>query len=79
MALDVERHCKECTVCQQTKPTMPMRMQMTNVPIGRLWQMIAMDILEVPVLYNNNRYLLLVQDYFTKWADAIPLPDQTAS
>jgi transposase InsO family protein len=79
MAQDVECHCRECTVCQQTKPTMPMRVQMTNVPIGRPWQMIAMDILEVPVSSNNNRYLLVVQDYFTKWADARPLPDQTAS
>ncbi|KAL5489217.1 hypothetical protein EMCRGX_G018285 [Ephydatia muelleri] len=70
---DVERHCKECTVCQQTKPTMSTRVQMTNVPIGRPWQMIAVDILD------NNRYLLVVQDYFTKWADARPLPDQTAS
>ena len=70
---DVERHCKECTVCQQTKPTMSTRVQMTNVPIGRLWQMIAVDILD------NNIYLLVVQDYFTKWADARPLPDQTAS
>ena len=79
MAQDVESHCKECTVCQHTKPTMPMRVQMTSVPIGRPWQMIAMDILEVPVSSNNNRYLLVVQDYFTKWADARPLPDQTAS
>ncbi len=52
---------------------------MTNTPIGRPWQMIAADILEVPVLYNNNRYLLVVQDYFTKWAEAIPIPNQTAA
>jgi len=50
-----------------------------NVPIGRPWQMIAVDILEVPLSHNNNRYLLVVQDYFTKWADAIPLSDQTAT
>ena len=29
-------------------------------------------------LQNNNRYLLVVQDYFTKWADAIPIPDKTS-
>ena len=41
--------------------------------------MIAVDILEVPILYNNNRYLLVVQDYFTKWPEAIPILDQTAA
>ena len=38
--------------------------------------MIAVDILEVPVS-KNNRYLMVVQDYFTKWAEAIPLQNQT--
>ena len=41
--------------------------------------MVAADILEVPVSSNNNHYLLVVQDYFTKWVEAIPLPDQTAA
>ena len=49
------------------------------MPIGRPWQTIAADILEVPLSTNNNRYLLVVQDYFTKWTEAIPLPDQTAA
>ena len=41
--------------------------------------MVAVDILEVPVSLHNNRYLLVVQDYCTKWAEAIPMPDQKAS
>ena len=49
------------------------------MPIGRQWQMIAVDTLEVPLSSSNNRYLFVVQDYFTKWADATPLPDQTAT
>ena len=49
------------------------------MPIGQPWQMVAVDILQVPLSTNNNRYLLVLQDYFTKWADAIPLPDQTAN
>ena len=79
MAKDVERHCQECTKCQQSKLPMPQRAPLTNVPVGRPREMIAVDILEVPVSSNNNRYLLVVQDYFTKWAEAIPLPDQTAT
>lgn len=40
--------------------------------------MIAIDVLEVPLSSDNNRYLSVIQDYFTKWADAIPMPDQKA-
>ncbi len=39
----------------------------------------AVDVLEVPLSRNNNRYLLVIQEYFTKWAEAIPMPDQTAN
>ena len=49
-----------------------------NMPVGRPWQLVAVDILKVPLSTANNQYLLVVQDYFTKWAEAIPLPDQTA-
>ena len=78
MAQDVDRHCRECATCQKSKLPMPVRSPLTNIPVGRPWQMIAIDILEVPVSTKNNRYLLVIQDYFTKWADARPLPDQTA-
>jgi len=40
--------------------------------------MIAVDVLEVPISYQNNCYLLVIQDYFTKWVEAIPMPNQTA-
>ena len=40
--------------------------------------MVAVDILSVPVSTNGNKCLLVVQDCFTKWADAIPLPNQKA-
>ena len=63
MAKDVERHCRQCTKCQQSKLPMPPRTPLTNVPIGRPWEMIAVDILKVPMSSNNNRYLLVVQDY----------------
>ena len=78
MAQNVDRHCRECVTCQKSKLPMPVRSPLTNIPIGRPWQMIAIDILEVPVSTKNSRYLLVIQDYFTKWADARPLPDQTA-
>ena len=32
-----------------------------------------------PTSCQNHRYILVIQDYFTKWAEAIPLPNQTAA
>ena len=65
----VERHCRECTECQKSKLPQPTRAPLTSMPIGKPWQMVAVDILTVPVSTNGN----------TKWADAIPLPNQSAS
>ncbi|KAL5516749.1 hypothetical protein EMCRGX_G002156 [Ephydatia muelleri] len=79
MARDVDMHCRECEECQKSKLPLPSRAPLVNVPVGRPWQMVAIDILEVPLSNRNNRYLLVVQDYFTKWPEAIPIPDQTAA
>ena len=72
-------HCRECEECQKLKLPIPTRAPLVNVPVGRPWQMVAIDILEVPLSNRNSRYLLVVQDYFTKWPEAIPIPDQTAA
>ena len=79
MAREVNEYCSKCVACQQAKLPTPTPAPMTNIPIGRPWKMIAVDVLEVPRSVHNNIYLLVIQDYFTKWVEAIPLPDQTAS
>ena len=78
MRNDVRKYCYECIRCQQVKPSAPTRAPLTNMPIGKPWQMVAVDVLEVPMSPNGNHYLLVIQDYFTKWAEAIPMPDQKA-
>ena len=76
MAKHVKEHYRQCIVCQKSKLPMTQRAPLQNVSIGQPWQMIAIDLLKVPLSTNNNQYLLVLQDYFTKWADAIPMPDQ---
>ena len=78
MSDDVNSYCRQCTTCQATKLPTPTPAPLTNTLIGRPWQMVAVDVLEVPMSYRQNCYLLVVQDYFTKWAHAIPMPNQTA-
>ena len=67
---DVEKYYRECTICQCTKPPAPTHAPLTTVPIGKPWEMVAVDILQVSVSQHNNRYLLVIQDYMTKWAEA---------
>ena len=64
---------RQCVTCQRSQATKPVKAPLQSIPIGRPWEMIAMDILEVPMSYHHNKYLLVVQDYFTKWAMAIPI------
>ena len=49
MANDVQRYCQECNTCQKSKLPSPTRAPLVNIPIGNLWEMLAVDILEVPV------------------------------
>ena len=49
MSQDVEQHCRQCTKCNASKPPAPQRAPMTSVLIGKPWQMVAEDILEVSV------------------------------
>ena len=46
MVKDVERHCYECTKCQEVKLSVPVR---APIQVGRPWQMVAVDVLEVPI------------------------------
>ena len=79
MAKDVDCHCRECLECQISKLPLPSKVPMHNVPVGQPWQMIAVDVHKVPPSTRNNRYLLVIQDYFTKWATTILMADQTAT
>ena len=78
MTSDVKLYCQQCPRCQQSKLPLSTRAPLESTPIGKPWQMVAVDILSVPTSSSGNKCLLVVQDYFTKWADAIPLPNQKA-
>ena len=79
MLHDINQYCSECVTCQSSKSPAPQKVPLISMPIGKPWEMVAVDILQVPTLCQNHRYILVIQDYFTKWAEAIPLPNQTAA
>ena len=66
VASDVNEHCQNCNFCQQAKLNSPPKALLVSLPLDRPWQMLAMDVLEVPISTRGNHYVLVVQDYFTK-------------
>ena len=63
VAEDVNTYCRECSACQAAKLPMPTRAPLTSMLVGWPWQMIAVDILEVPMPYRHIRYLLVIQTF----------------
>ena len=61
MSRDVAEHCLTCTTCQQAKLSAPTKAPLVSLPVGRPWEMLAVDVLEVPLSSHGNRYLLVVQ------------------
>ena len=78
MGKDVGHYCNHCTTCQITKAPPNQAAPLQPIVASRPWEMVAVDILKVPMSSRGNQYLLVIQDYFSKWPFAVPLPDQKA-
>lgn len=79
--LTVERWCKRCKECQKRhQPDKKSKGQMKTYVIGEPLERISLDILgPVTRSYNGNKYILVVTDYFTRFAEAYSLQDIEAS
>ena len=78
MSQDVSKWCMSCGKCAARKPSLrknkaPLKQYQVGEPLER----IAMDLLgPLPLTRRGNRHVLVIGDYFTKWMEAIALPDQ---
>ena len=72
MGKDVGYYCSHCTTCQITKapPNQPAPLQ--PIVASRPWELVAVDILKVPLSSTGNQYLLVIQRLFFKMAFCNP-------
>ena len=75
---DVTHYCSYCTKCQLTKSLPNQPAPLHPVIASRPWELVAVDILKVPMSHQGNQYILVAQDYFSKWSFAQAMPDQKA-
>ena len=77
---DVKLHIRCCKVCNTNKmPYRRFRAALANFRVGAPLDRIGVDLMgPFPVTDRGNHYLLVIVDYFTRWAEAFSLPDQQA-
>ncbi|CAG2224863.1 Retrovirus-related Pol polyprotein from transposon 297 [Mytilus edulis] len=80
MTSDISSWVRECIVCAKAKPgpgigRFPLQQSLVGCPFDR----IGVDIVgPCPITENENEYLIVVQDYFTKWTEAFAVKNHNA-
>ncbi|TNN04924.1 Retrovirus-related Pol polyprotein from transposon 17.6, partial [Schistosoma japonicum] len=78
---DVEEFCKSCDTCARVKsPSKHSRAKLIRMVTTAPYQRVGVDVMGLfPTSQHGNRYILVMVDYFTKWCEAVPIPQQDAA
>ena len=81
MRLSVREHVRECLICQKNKPR-GMKKNHPVIPLktGHKFELVGMDLVgPLPRTERRNRYMLVIVDYWTRWCEAIPIPNKESA
>ena len=80
MRRQAEEWCQKCHLCGSKKsPPRPEKALLRQYLVGAPIERITIDLTgPLPRTKAGNTSIVVVADYFTKWVEAFPLPDQTA-
>ena len=79
MYRDAMNHASSCPYCAIVEGTgRKQKPPLQPIPTERPFQIVGVDIMELPLTSSGNRYLIVFQDLFTKWSMVYPASDQKA-
>lgn len=78
MAVDVEKKVKTCGRCVRRKALPERAAPLVNINTTRPLELLCMDFLSLEPDSSGTKDILVITDHFTKFAVAIPTPNQKA-
>ncbi|XP_061593076.1 uncharacterized protein LOC133457765 [Cololabis saira] len=79
MSSTVEEKIRACDRCVRRKTPVERAAPMVNIRTSRPLELVCMDFLSVEPDRSNTKDILVITDHFTKYALAIPTPNQKAT
>ena len=74
-ALNFSKNCPQCVVTSGNERVQ--RPPLHPIPVQWVFQILGLDVMELPVMACGNRYVIVFQDFLSKWPLVFPTPDQT--
>ena len=73
---DVYTHCNSCSVCRSRKSGSAPIVPLKPIPVGGPWECVGVDVLKLPRSRSGKVYLVVFQDFLSKWPEAFAVTNQ---
>ena len=79
MYSDVVNYCKSCPQCAIVNSSGRInKPPLHPIPVSRPFQIIGVDVMDLPLTKAGNRHVVVFQDFLTKFPLVFAVPDQKA-
>ncbi len=79
MCIDIENHVARCLTCTQHKGAVKAPAPILEYPLPeRPWDIVSIDLLQLPRSQNGSQYLLVCLDNFSRFVVPSPLEEKSA-
>ena len=80
MRQDISKHLRSCPICQEIKSPSTRVAKLCPIEVSQPFELVGWDIMgPFPLSTSGNRYILVITEYLTRWCEAVPLPNTSAS
>lgn len=76
---DTKRYVNNCMPCQKRRWQGKLKGDLGEFPpTSHPLERVGVDLIELPTSYSGNKYALTIVDHFSRYVNAIPIPNKTA-